>query len=368
MKKRIVFVILAALMLQGCGANKESESGLDWETIDETDEDELGENASAGSENGGTGSKESGNAGAENSSEADADKEQDEKAGEGLTFEDLANYTYEFSSGAGGWSDEFEIEKDGYFHGYYHDSDMGDTGEGYEDGTMYIAHYSGHLGNLEKVDDLTYTMTILDMKTDEKQEGEYIEDGVRYVITGPYALSACDSLTIYLPGTKTSKLSEAEMSWIEPVYGSSIIENDAFTGVVLVNNPNQYGIGGFERMPVSKRAKMDYDTYKESFDYYGERLTEAPTTADMVQLTGNQAEVADELLNELWLMVKYNTPSGQYKPLLEDQRQWLKDRDAHLKDISSQDLGSMGTVDYNDYLATETMNRCEKLLSYLVAN
>ena len=367
MKKRIVCVILAALMLQGCGANKDNEETLVWESIDETAGDELGENASAGSENGGTGSKESGSAGAEDSSEA-ADKEQGEKTGDDLTFEDLANYTYEFSSGAGGWSDEFEIEKDGYFHGNYHDSDMGDTGEGYEDGTMYIAHYSGHLGNLEKVDDLTYTMTILDMKTDEKQAGEYIEDGVRYVIAGPYALSACDSLTIYLPGTKTSKLSDAEMSWIEPVYGSSIIENDAFTGIVLVNNPNQYGIGGFERMPVSKRAKMDYDTYKESFDYYAERLTEATTTADMVQITGKQAEVADELLNELWLMVKYNTPSGQYKPLLEDQRQWLKDRDAHLKDISSQDLGTMGAVDYNDYLATETMNRCEKLLSYLVAS
>ncbi len=31
---------------------------------------------------------------------------------------------FQFCSGAGGWSTDFEIEKDGSFKGNYHDSDM----------------------------------------------------------------------------------------------------------------------------------------------------------------------------------------------------------------------------------------------------
>ncbi|MBQ3773592.1 MAG: hypothetical protein II833_04310, partial [Pseudobutyrivibrio sp.] len=51
-----------------------------------------------------------------------------------ITFEDLAKYSYSFTSGAGGWEDDFDIEKDGSFHGNYHDSDMGDIGDDYPDG------------------------------------------------------------------------------------------------------------------------------------------------------------------------------------------------------------------------------------------
>ena len=60
----------------------------------------------------------------------------EENAEEGLTFEDLSKYSYYFSSGAGGWGEEFVIERDGYFKGSFHDSDMGDTGEGYPNGTV----------------------------------------------------------------------------------------------------------------------------------------------------------------------------------------------------------------------------------------
>jgi tetratricopeptide (TPR) repeat protein len=58
-----------------------------------------------------------------------------------LTFEDLSHYAFQFCSGAGGWSTDFEIEKDGSFKGNYHDSDMGDTGENYENGNAlyYLA-------------------------------------------------------------------------------------------------------------------------------------------------------------------------------------------------------------------------------------
>ena len=51
---------------------------------------------------------------------------------EGLTFADLAEYQFEFCSGAGGWATDFTIDSDGHFSGEYHDSDMGVTGDGYE--------------------------------------------------------------------------------------------------------------------------------------------------------------------------------------------------------------------------------------------
>lgn len=58
---------------------------------------------------------------------------------ESVTYTDfafLSHNDFSFSSGAGGWSTDFEIEQDGSFSGSYHDSEFGSTGDGYPGGTM----------------------------------------------------------------------------------------------------------------------------------------------------------------------------------------------------------------------------------------
>ena len=55
-----------------------------------------------------------------------------------------------------------------------------------------------------------------------------------------------------------------------------------------------------------------------------------------------------------------------FNKALEEQRQWLKDRDASADRATAEHLGgSQATVDYNDIYATMTMERCKELLNYL---
>ena len=101
----------------------------------------------------------------------------EEATKEEFTFEDLSKRCFYFSSGAGGWGEEFTIEKDGYFTGAYHDSEMGVIGEGYENGTRYSSTYTGHFTDLKRVDEYSYTMKLADITYKEELDTEEIIDG-----------------------------------------------------------------------------------------------------------------------------------------------------------------------------------------------
>ncbi len=60
-------------------------------------------------------------------------------------FSSLAGLAWSYCSGAGAWSSDMEIQADGIFNCDYHDSDMGDTGDNYPDGTVYFASFSGRM-------------------------------------------------------------------------------------------------------------------------------------------------------------------------------------------------------------------------------
>ena len=48
-----------------------------------------------------------------------------------------------FASGTGGWSTVITVNRDGSFYGDFRDSEMGDRGEGYSQGTVYQCAFSG---------------------------------------------------------------------------------------------------------------------------------------------------------------------------------------------------------------------------------
>ncbi len=64
-----------------------------------------------------------------------------------------------FSSGVGGWETYLTINPDGTFTGQYHDSNLGESGDGY-DSTVYISTFHGRFKDIRKKDDLTYTNEI----------------------------------------------------------------------------------------------------------------------------------------------------------------------------------------------------------------
>jgi len=340
----IILIVAAILLLAGCGIFYFINKGQSYNENAESAKDKIIENDMTVDNNN--------NLSTEKSSFDDSI----------ITFADLAKYSFSFSSGAGGWSDDFNIEKDGYFHGNYHDSDMGDVGDDYPDGTFYYCEYEGHFENIQKVDEFTYKMQMKDIKV-INNEGEYINDGTRYVPLAPYALHNAGEVDIYMPGKSVSELDEELQMWLSISFQN---QQDRLDNLALVNVNENQGITSYERMPAKEEAESIYNNTKESYDYYGDIISAAATTADMVVATSNQIGVSDTSLNTIWRLVKYNTDEETFKKALEEQRQWLKDRDAEAQKAADEyNGGSFATVAYNDTYATMTLERCKELLKYL---
>lgn len=127
-------------------------------------------------------------------------------------FENLPE-SFIFSSGAGGWSTELFIEKDGSFYGTYHDSEMGSTGKKYPNGTVYICNFVGTFTEPKQLDEYSYSMQIKSLETENKPDKKYIEDGIKYICTEPYGLEDAKDIILYLPGYKINKLPKGYKSW-----------------------------------------------------------------------------------------------------------------------------------------------------------
>lgn len=131
-----------------------------------------------------------------------------------LQFPDLADLEFWFGSGVGAWSTTVKISPDGTFKGYYHDSNMGDDGEGYPNGTMYECSFSGKFSPLVKTGDYEYSMKCESLVIDGTVDEERIIDGVKIITTGPYGFDDADKFSLYLPGKKVSELPEQFLNWV----------------------------------------------------------------------------------------------------------------------------------------------------------
>lgn len=286
----------------------------------------------------------------------------EESQNDDLTFEDLSELQFEFMSGAGGWSEEFTIEKDGYFTGQYHDSDMGSTGEGYDGGTMYFSSYSGYFTDLVKINDYTYEMTLEDISYDYTVDTEEIKDDILYIYTESYCLGGTDTFRIYLEGTPVSEISEEVYSWL------NMANNDEteLTMVAIADEINGYGIYSYERLSPLEDAQMTYDTYKESYDYYNELLEDANSTLEMNEYSQTMYEFSDECLNYIWNLVKNNTDEEDFAEILEEQRDWIDEKEEKIEEIEEEYNGAtLQGPTINITLAEMTMERCEELIEYL---
>ena len=113
MKKKFIILTITGLLLASlaaCGGSKTpdaSKNTADQEAQNQNQDSQGTSDTIQGDieENHGSDDTEGSSDSAENASE--------NQSGD-LTFADLAKYSFEFCSGAGGWSTDFEIEKDGY--------------------------------------------------------------------------------------------------------------------------------------------------------------------------------------------------------------------------------------------------------------
>ncbi|MBQ3400044.1 MAG: hypothetical protein IJG61_01405 [Lachnospiraceae bacterium] len=150
---------------------------------------------------------------------------------------------YYFSSGAGGWGTEVTLNADGTFEGYFHDSDMGDTGEGYPNGTFYFCEFNGRFANVRRDNDTTWSMTLEELNVTSGFDYEaYIEDGVRHVPSNPYGFEAEPGTTFYIysPDHPAAGMSEEFLRWIEPrLYADP--QPEGLSVYVIHNTTGDYG-------------------------------------------------------------------------------------------------------------------------------
>ena len=148
-----------------------------------------------------------------------------------------------FASGAGGWSTDMTIDEDGNFKGVYHDSNMGETGDGYPNGTMYYSSFSGKFKNITKIDDNTYKMEMDYYNTDQTPDTEEIYDDILYIYTNPYGIEGGKVFYLYLPDKPIYELNNEFLSWSLGILGDK--SNDVTLGCYAIHNEST-GQGFFE--------------------------------------------------------------------------------------------------------------------------
>lgn len=167
-----------------------------------------------------------------------------DKNEESFSFADLADYEFYFSSGAGGWGTSMTIHADGSFSGEYSDSDMGVAGEGYPNGTVYQATFTGQFTKPEKVDEYTYSMQIASIHYTNNPGTEEIKDGTYYYYTDAYGLDNAQNFYLYLPGAPLVRLPEEYLNWIG-YYDLFATTDTQLTSYGLYNETPQYGFSSY---------------------------------------------------------------------------------------------------------------------------
>lgn len=146
--------------------------------------------------------------------------------------------SFDFSSGSGGWRTHLDLNPDGTFTGQYYDSDMGDTGSGYTNGTVYICNFDGKFSKPEQVNEYTYSMNLEYLNTEGALGDEYYENNTRYIYSSPYGFDNANEFLIYLPGIRISDLPDGFVLWLYAFLDVRTTEILPYYGI--------YNVGGEE--------------------------------------------------------------------------------------------------------------------------
>lgn len=119
-----------------------------------------------------------------------------------------------FSSGAGGWSTDMDVNTDGSFSGNHHSVDMGEPTDDYPNGKIYTCDFKGQLAEAQKISEFVYSADMEELQTGEIKD-PYVENGYLTVMDeDPYGLRVADKVMIYLAGMPIEDLPNGVVSWM----------------------------------------------------------------------------------------------------------------------------------------------------------
>ncbi len=279
-----------------------------------------------------------------------------------FSFGDIAGYNFSFLSGAGAWSTELAINEDGTFVGGYHDSDMGDAGKNYPNGTFYWCNFKGKFTKPERVNEYTYSVKLEELKQETEVGVEEIKDGVRYIASGPYGLEKGEEVLIYLPGAPVEELPQEYMMWVR---WSLEAEEAVLPFYGLYNVNTQEGFAG-SHIPVYAIDNEVAELAEKAAELEAKLLNDELTQTEMNEISMEIYKLWDDELNSIWKRLKKNMNAKEWKLLLEEQRDWIQLKEADIEKLAEEyQGGSVLSLATNQRAAEWTRERVYVLAKYL---
>lgn len=290
--------------------------------------------------------------------------EQEKESSGEFSFADAANREFYFSSGAGGWYTVVYIHEDGSFNGHYQDSDLGSTGEGYPNGTIYYSDFSGTFTEPKKVNDTTYSFEISSIAY-ANEVAEEIKDGFCYYYTSAYGLDGAEELYMYLPGTKIADLPEGYTSWVN-CYNEDAVSGAELPFYGLYNVTMEEGFSSNEILSAFENVTLIIEAAEETAAGLEEKLSAAQAQQEMNQLSHEIYKVWDEALNSIWSILKSELDEETMTALTIEERAWITEKDEAVKEVGEENGGgSLQPLLENDLATEMTKERVYELLEYL---
>lgn len=254
-----------------------------------------------------------------------------------FSYENLRGIEFCFSSGAGAWCTIMTIEEDGLFKGMYSDSNMGDSGDAYPDGTRYCCNFKGQLSELTQIDELTYTAELIDISYENAVGKEEYADNVRYVYSDAYGLDYAETLYFYLPGTSKENLSEECLSWIsQEMHDDDYNPIDELDFVCLYNSKGEQAFYSYNIVD-NFLSFFSYYEYEEQS--YLDELQNLTTQMDMTENAYKRFELWDRVLNEEWEILMTILPADEKEKLRAEEREWIIYKDNAVKEAGAEAEG-----------------------------
>ena len=262
--------------------------------------------------------------------------------GKGLTFKELSKLQFVYSSGAGAWATLLNVNEDGTFQGVYSDSDMGDMGESFPNGTNYNSVFKGKFSQPKFVNEYTDSITI-EWITLEKEVGtEEIVDGIKYVYSTPYGLSDAKELYLYHKDTPIKDLPEEFLSWVGYMNPEEK-KDETLPFIGLYNVNTQSGFSSYDILIEEGdliKEPLNLADVEHNSKIMEERITsEEMTQLEYNNLSGKLYQLWDNELNRLWKVLKETLNAEQMSTLLKEQRNWIKFKEQEVEAEGSQYAG-----------------------------
>lgn len=250
-----------------------------------------------------------------------------------ISFETFLDRQFMFSSGVGGWNTTVNVTADGIFAGQYHDSEMGTTGEGFPNGTLFMSNFYGHFTQPENVNDYTWVITVRDLHYYQEPGTEEIIDGVLYSYSSCYGLMEGDKVYIYVPGAPLRELPDEFLRWIG--YNDKLTMTDKYLdSICLYNVTQEYGFTSYEFVDESTRIINNAEA--ETFEINRILKEQETNHADQANFSQKLFEVWDNALNGVWGELAKNAPQDALNRVISEEIAWIQYKDSEIQKAGQQ--------------------------------